>query len=319
MKDFFALRIRPWAAITAVGFYACIGSLAGFVGHVAWWTDLGSHFRLQYVCLFALLAACYAWGRKWIRGVCALILLIINAAPVVFFLLPVRPYDASPGPSVKAVLANVNTQRGSPAKLAEFIQAENPDIIVLEEVNASWIKQLTPTLAQYTNRLIEERDNNFGIALLSRLAGPTPALIYFGSAKVPSIVADFTHAGQDFHVLATHPLPPWGAEYSRYRNEQLREVASYCRSIDGPLLLLGDLNVTPWSNHYRDFVNTSGLDNASRGRGLHNTWPTFYPWFRIPIDHCLHNEHVGIIAKRVGASLDSDHFPLILEFFIRRP
>lgn len=142
MNDFFKLQFRLWGILTAASFLGIIGSVAGFLGQFAWWLDIGSHFRIQYTLLFALLALCYLFRKK-------------------------RP---------------------------------------------------------------------------------------------------------------------------------------------------GALNVSPWSPHYQNFIEQSRLINSSQGRAIHPTWPTFSLLFLIPLDHFLHTANIAIKSTRVGKSIGSDHFPVIVEF-----
>ena len=94
-------------------------------------------------------------------------------------------------------------------------------------------------------------------------------------------------------------------------------MARYVGTNNGPLILLGDLNLTPWSPIYGDFIRRSGLVNSSQGRAIHPSWPSFSPLFLIPIDHCLHNDGIAIKSERVGKSVGSDHLPVIVEFGLK--
>lgn len=317
INAFFGLRLGIWGLLTAAGFLGVIGSLSGFFGRYAWWMDLGSHFRIQYVVLFAVLSACYFVGKKNRWAIACLFMAVVNVAPVLAFIVPRIAYDAGDSPMLRAVLINVNTQYGNPQSVIQLLQQENPDIIILEEINEAWIRDLSDTLSSYEVQRIETRDDNFGIALFARVPTRSTEVVYFGSAGVPSIVATMRMDGRSFKLLATHPLPPGGAEYSNYRNEQLRNLAAYARTSAQPLILFGDLNVSPWSPHYRDFIRESGLVNSSKGRAIHPTWPTFFPLFLIQIDHCLHTDGIAIRAKKVASSTGSDHFPVIVDFAIK--
>jgi endonuclease/exonuclease/phosphatase (EEP) superfamily protein YafD len=317
MSDFFKLRIRPWGLLTGVGFLGVIGSVAGFFGQFAWWLDIGSHFRVQYTALFALLALCYMVGKKPRWALACLAFCIVNAVPVAAYIFPARGYDTVTGLSLRVVLINVNTECGKPEEVVALLQRENPDIVILEEINDEWVRRLLPVLLAYPVRLLETRDDNFGIGLIARAEAISKRVVYFGSAEVPSIVATMKLGGRPFTIVATHPLPPGGKEYSRCRDEQLDCVAAYVGTNRGPLILFGDINVSPWSPRYREFIRKSGLINSSQGRSIDPTWPTFSPLFLIPIDHCLHTDAVAIKSKRIGRSIGSDHFPLIVEFALK--
>ena len=93
MHPFFKPSIRVWGFLTAAGFLAVLGSFAGFLGRYAWWLDIGSHFRVQYTILFAVLTACYLAGRRWRLALACLSLAVINFGPVAAYRFPTRAYD----------------------------------------------------------------------------------------------------------------------------------------------------------------------------------------------------------------------------------
>jgi endonuclease/exonuclease/phosphatase (EEP) superfamily protein YafD len=318
MNEFFRLKVRPWGLLTSASFIAIIGSVGGFFGQYAWWLDIGSHFRVQYVIFLAVMAVCYFTGKKirWALG--ALFFAVLNALPVAAFLLPPAEDLPAHGTLLRAMLVNVNTEYGSPERVIASIEKENPDIVVLEEINDRWVKSLAPLYGNYAVQMFETRDDNFGIGLLSRIAAVSTQIVYIGSAEAPSIVAKFMPDNRALTIIGTHPLPPGSSQYSELRNEQLDKLAKTVRATDGPLVLLGDLNVTPWSYYYRRLIRDSGLKNSSEGRGIHPTWPNFPPFMLIPIDHCLHSGEVLIKDKRVGESIGSDHYPVIVDFALSR-
>ena len=38
----------------------------------------------------------------------------------------------------------------------------------------------------------------------------------------------------------------------------------------------------------------------------------------IPIDHCLHSPGIQIVRKEIGPAVGSDHYPVVVEFALRR-
>lgn len=139
-----------------------------------------------------------------------------------------------------------------------------------------------------------------------------------GTGEVPSILATVETGGAGgsaLRAVATHPLPPAGREYSRWRNEQRDALATYGQSSQ-PVLLLGDLNTTPWNCHFRRLLKRSGLRNSARGYGVQPTWPNLPAPLRIPIDHCLHSDEIFVVDRRVGPDVSSDHYPVIVEFVL---
>jgi endonuclease/exonuclease/phosphatase (EEP) superfamily protein YafD len=227
-----------------------------------------------------------------------------------------EPTSAVPS-SLRAMLINVNTRLGDAERVIQVIHAFNPDLVVLEEINSQWLhdlKSLTPT---YPYTRIQPREDNFGIGLFSKLPLPTADIVYIGDAMVPSILATVKTEQTSFCVIATHPPPPDGAEYSRWRNGQLEQIANYISS-STPVLLLGDLNLTPWNYYFKQLLKQANLKDSSQGRGVQPTWPTDNPLLLIPIDHCLHSSDIHMVRKIIGPKVGSDHYPVIVDFTIKK-
>ena len=247
-------------------------------------------------------------------------LAVVNAAPVCAFLFPRVPFaaDGTHGAPIRAMLINVNTEQGDPARVMAAVRRENPDILALEEISDKWVKALDPIFQQYPYQKFETREDNFGIGLLSRIPFVSAKVESIGKADVPSIVAELAVDGKTVTLIATHPVPPAGAEYSANRNDQLEQLAARAAATHGPLLLLGDLNVTPWSCHYRKLIRTSRLTDSAAGRTITATWPTFLHSLGIPLDHCFHSAEVVITSRQVGDHDGSDHYPLIVSFALKK-
>jgi endonuclease/exonuclease/phosphatase (EEP) superfamily protein YafD len=240
----------------------------------------------------------------------------VNLALVLPLFFGKAPPPATGRPPLRALLINVNTWHGNPAEVAAAIRRFRPDILVLEEVSAKWLADLGPVLADYRHAEQAPRNDNFGIALFSRYPFIQSCLAFIGPAEVPSVLAEIETPQGVCTVLATHPLPPAGREYSRCRNEQLAELPVWVKRASSPVLLLGDLNVTPWNYYFRRLLREAGLQDSARGRGVQPTWPASNPLLRIPLDHGLCSPEIRIVSREVGPPVGSDHFPVIVDFII---
>jgi endonuclease/exonuclease/phosphatase (EEP) superfamily protein YafD len=212
------------------------------------------------------------------------------------------------------MLINVNTDHGDPVRVGRAILEYDPDVLVLEEVNVRWLEKLAGCLIGYPHSETRPRPDNFGIALYSRLPLRGCEVLEVGGAGIPSIRARIISAAGEFTVIATHPLRPGGAEYTERRNAHLAALPDLVRSCSAPVVLVGDLNTTPWSYHFRRLVRDSGLRDSSRGRGVQPTWPADLWPLRIPLDHCLHSPEIDVVNKEIGPSVGSDHLPVIVDF-----
>jgi len=316
-SPFLRLRIRPWGLLEAAGILAAAGTAGSFFGAFTWWLDLTTHFPVQYAVVLLALALGYGVMRKAQLAWGALILAAINASLVVPLYLG-REICAVPGrPGYRAVLANVSARWGQPERVTRFVRETAPDFLVLLEVNERWLRELESLRHAFPHRVAAPRDDEFGIALFSRHAFVTAETLPIGQAGVPSLLGEVELSGRRLRLVATHPVPPGGAAHSAYRNDQLRKLAAHLRDLPGAVLLLGDLNVTPWSVHFRRFVHGAGFRDASEGRGPQATWPAL-PWpLAIPLDHALHRPEICVVEEGVGPRIGSDHYPLIVDFQLR--
>ena len=105
-----------------------------------------------------------------------------------------------------------------------------------------------------------------------------------------------------------------GAEHSRNRNDQLAALPAVVKEQKYPVLLIGDLNTTPWSSHFKRLVNKSGLKNSMKGFGHQPSWPSDQFFLRIPLDHILHAPEIAIHNRMILKDVGSDHFPVIVDF-----
>ena len=309
------VSITPWGLLTSAGLVACVATLFGFLGRFSWFLDLFSHFRVQYLIGLALLSPLLVIGRRRRTAATFLGFACVNLVLVVPLYFGGTNSPADGAPTFRAMLLNVNTRLGDAGRVRHVVSAADPDLLVLEEISSQWMADLTWLTNSYPYSIAQPREDNFGIGLFSKFPLVESKVICIGSVDVPSILATANIGGRRLRVIATHPLPPGGPVYSRWRNEQLDQLPEYVRS-SLPVLLLGDLNVTPWNYHFRRLLTRTGLRDSAKGYGVQPTWPNHNPFLRIPIDHCLHSAEIAIVDRAIGEDVSSDHYPVIVDLVL---
>ncbi|MFO0749262.1 MAG: endonuclease/exonuclease/phosphatase family protein [Myxococcota bacterium] len=300
------------ALTVALLVFAGAATALGFLG--AWWWpfDVLANFRLQYAVGTAAVALLALALRQKVAGLAALGLVAVNAALVVP---PCFGSPAAGAPALTVISANVNSANTDYATLLGEVRRRRPDVLVVLEVSEGWARALAEGLPDYTSRTIVARGDNFGIALLARV--PLSAeVIAFTADAPPSIVAHIPRDGRDLVLVATHPMPPVGASAAARRDAQLAAVADLARR-SGPLVVVvGDLNATPWSSAFRD-LEDAGLADTRAGFGLQATWPAGFAPMAIPIDHCLVGAGLGASGREVLDDIGSDHYPIAVALVAR--
>lgn len=312
---FLSLSLHLRGLLTAAGFVVCLATLFGFLGRFSWFLDLFSHFRVQYLLGLSIIGTLLLLARSFKWAAVFFVFASINFGFVLPMYLDGHVAESEKDSTVRAILINVNTRLGDVECVKQTIQEFDPDIIVLEEINTRWVLDLQWLNDSHPHCCVKPREDNFGIGLFSKHPIAKGEIVYIGDALVPSIVATIFIGVDKLGVIATHPLPPLGAAYSRWRNEQLEKLPDYISS-SLPMILLGDLNVTPWNYYFRKLLKRTELIDSSAGLGIQPTWPNYNPLLWIPIDQCLHSRDIIILNKRIGADVGSDHYPVIIDFAI---
>jgi endonuclease/exonuclease/phosphatase (EEP) superfamily protein YafD len=197
---------------------------------------------------------------------------------------------------------NVLTSSREYGRLLDLVQRHDPDLIALQEVNATWMDQLAPLEARYPHHIAESREDNFGIAAWSR--HPLEVREVISIEGLPALHLRVRAPGGTLEVLVVHPLPPASLRGFEERNRYFTALRRYGPRFD---LLVGDLNTTPFSLHFRRLVAAMELNSCG---GLQRTWPADSS-IRIPIDHVLVGRRWRAVTCQVQGPIGSDHLPLV--------
>jgi endonuclease/exonuclease/phosphatase (EEP) superfamily protein YafD len=340
LHDLFQAKIRPWELTAAAGCLICFVSLAVLAGRSWWMLDLASHFRFQYVVLLSIFSVVLLIASRWreshakqrvpqsskwrfffksqeVTFSAVFALFALSNWLVIVPQCWVKPQTpALTGPKLRVMLLNVQRKNQNTEAALRSIVENDPDLLVLEEVDDHWWAALGALRETYRYHISDCRDDDFGIALLSKLPLTNATIMYLGRAEIPSAAAEVVLPGKLITVVGTHPLPPSSSDGTRHRNEQLVALGNYFRPVTGAKILLGDLNTTPWNHAFRRLLRDSGLIDGSRGFGYKSTWPSFLWPMRIPLDHCLVSADLRVDRFRVGERIGSDHFPVIVDLIV---
>ena len=119
---------------------------------------------------------------------------------------------------------------------------------------------------------------------------------------------DFVWAklGGSLTIIGTHLHRPSRDPWLHER--QVSALAQLVRQIDGPIVLAGDLNTSPWSNAFRKLRAATGLAPASILMPTWPAWPLALP--QVALDHILVSPELAVAAAGTGPAVGSDHLPV---------
>ncbi|MBL9179177.1 MAG: endonuclease/exonuclease/phosphatase family protein [Verrucomicrobiaceae bacterium] len=295
-----------------IAFLALSGTWLGSLGRLHWTLDLLSHFRLQYlvVCVLVLLFALIR-HRTWMVLV-ALLSLLWNAQIVHAFHQTAEKAEAKAGRTLRVMTFNVMSGNENHVAAIEHVLQADADIVCLLEVDETWRLSLEPLRVKYPHRVEEMNDGNFGIACYTRLPLKSSEVRRFTIWALPTVLLNLDHLGVPLTFIGTHPIPPMGGQSAGEWRSQLSQLGTIAASIEGEVILAGDLNATPWCEGMRLLRETGGLDFHSVDPVWPPTWGLKLPMM-IPIDHVLVKGGLSVRKRVIGPDLGSDHRPVTVE------
>lgn len=338
---------RAGRAIVRVGAVAGLASLVALGAGRVPALDLASHFRVQYLAgLLPGIALALALRMRAPALLMALVALV-HAGEVVRAAWPAPSAHASsvsgevaPGGvtsgevsgetlTVRVATVNLLATAADHGAAIAALRRLDPDVVVFQEYTPAWHRALSGALDGLPHRHAVPIDGPFGIALYSRAPIVRRDAIALDRVAVPTLEALIEIEGARFGILGTHPPPPLGATLLASNARHLRALGARAAAREGPLVVAGDLNATPWSAAFRALVEGSGLVDARRGHGILATWSPLAgdslaarlarsPLTSLPIDHVLVGGGATVGHAFVGEAAGSDHRAFVADVRVPR-
>lgn len=290
----------------------CAATYLGYLGLWWWVLDLFSHFRPLLALVLAPIVTLLLWRKHlWLGGV-ALSALILNFGAIAPYLITTpQERPSASAQQFKIFHANVLAPNTCYEELLTQIIQENPDVVTLTELTSGWMTGLGALKTQYPYMVHNETQDRFGLTIWSRFPIVRQEPQYLGVQQRCAILAQLQLNKRCVSIVAAHPWSPRNADWAASRDQQLELLGQHIATESGPVVLIGDLNVTPWSHGFQYLQALSSLRDSQLDYGLTPTWPAHLP-IRIPIDHCLVSEKVHVLSRHTGEDFGSDHLPLVV-------
>lgn len=304
---------RPIERVFAWGFsLCCLPTFLGLLGEQVWVFELFSHFALQLSLGLVLGLFILARTRQWRFLPLPLLALTVHLFQLMPFFWP-GATAAENRQSLTVLSANVFRNNDQRPELLKLIRSHDPDLVVLVETHPPWAELLEELKSTYPYHGGKIRQDAYGMMVFSKLplknmdfSSPKETFVPLGQMTVEAKDRELT-------LFAVHAKPPLGGHLAQRRNLYIQDLARRSAAAHGPVLVLGDLNLTPFSPVYRRLMQDSRLRDSGRGLGWQGTWPSQLPNFmRIPIDHGLHSRDVVTLDRHTLHLPGSDHRAVLL-------
>ncbi|TET49721.1 MAG: hypothetical protein E3J64_09250 [Anaerolineales bacterium] len=265
------------------------------------------------------------------------LLIALAALPAILFLityvnlfLPRWPVQTS-GPGFSAMTYNVCWRNTDEEAIEAAIRAQAPQVLVLRELEPPMAEALQERLADlYPYRAIEP-----GCGLFTSFP-----ILEYEAFRLSDDAYDFAQRlvlnveGRPVTLLSVHPIAPsihgfhpFGLPLgiptglaSSGRDTDVRVLLQLLEEIEGPLVVLGDFNLSDQHELYAPLTDSLVDSYRESGWGMGFTFSPFggpgLPMWRI--DYVLHSRDLVSLSATVGDYGASDHRPLIATLAFRQ-
>ena len=243
---------------------------------------------------------------------------------------------AASGPSLTVMTLNVLYENPKHAELAAAIEAEDPDVVALQELEEDAAADLAQALGtRYPYRALHPARES-GAGVLSRYPLRDVEVIQLSDGKhlVQRLAVDAPGGPLTlFNIQLPLPRFVWSEQRlgplrlpigydSEPRSAEIRRLTDLVDGTAGPVLVMGDFNMTEYSPDYRRMRARLGDAYRAVGQGFGHTFPRFgsfprrlpAPWPVLRLDYVWHSAELRPLAAHVGPSGRSDHHPVVVRF-----
>ncbi len=269
--------------------------------------DLLSHFRIQYIVLLLVLLCLALSQRRCIIPIVLFSCMVFHGYDVFRSQRPEPPTTATATVNLTVMSSNLLASNDDYGSYVGFVKSVSPDVIVFQEYTSAWHEELILALSDYSHHHTVPINSPFGIAVYSKFPLMDEKVFYLLNENRPSVEVTVSIGEKQLRIIGAHPPPPISNDMYAERNQLLKMISDRAFVQSEALVIAGDFNISPWSDHFRGFLRAGGLKDGRRGHGILPTWPAGFPPLGIPIDHIVVNDLVDVVSLNTSDGLRSDH------------
>lgn len=220
------------------------------------------------------------------------------------------------------------------SELVDFIIEKNPDILLLQELNTQYIKDVIRNLKQYNNRVIFKdigagilskypciKSGNINLGYLTNSCVWSDIVIkkdtirffsvHFKSNQITKDAQEIVDGLENERKLETKNVKVILHSYknnTQIRAGEVKQISDFAKKSPHKVIIGGDFNDPPISYTYRKF--NEFLDDAfnKKGNGLGITYGGVIPFLRI--DYIFTDPKIEVKGFNTFDRKLSDHYPV---------
>ena len=303
------------------GMLLILATLVGFLADRWWVFELVSNLRIQLTLGLVIVTMTLLVTRRWVPAAFAGVATAVNLALVVPLLVVQGPDVPAAGSDPVQITFFNTTHQANRAQVLEYLRDREEDIVVLAAVDRFWPEAVEVSGLGLEVVVGPHVDDRLQVLVLAREPDAIRVTVHRQSDADQDHTVEIALEldGQQLDILSVHAISPRTPHRARQRDRTLEWATTWANSREGPTMVIGDLNVTPWSPRYTSLLDGTDLVDSQRDHGLGASWPAQLGWLGLPLDHVLHSPDLVTVDRELGPSFGSNHRMLHAEVALREP
>ncbi len=297
-----------------LGWTAALATVLGFFG-TAWWPlDVLADWRLIFTAILVTSAVVCGMGYSRASAVVFVVAAVINIWLIAPMWLDEQPPLSAPD-RLRVVSLDIGGAPNVRKQVLEWANSAEGDIVVLANAGGAWGNSVETLNVPY--RVVNEDPGlTDGTVVLARNGIPVTIEDVPASMGAVDIVLSVPLADRQVTILGVTVERPVSASSSSERLDQFTAINAGVRRMTGPVVVVGNLEASRWSNAFETIAN--GLTNSEDGFGYFATFPArdlplIGEYAGIPVDHALYQGPITVTHRRVGPDVGTGHRPIVVD------
>ncbi|MCW5821962.1 MAG: endonuclease/exonuclease/phosphatase family protein [Cyanobacteria bacterium TGS_CYA1] len=303
--------------VSLLGFVA-LASAEGDMGFVA---EMCSSLRCQVIIVLLISAVPFLFTRS-LRLV-SLLLVILASANIALLAPMLMPMQKKADPkdflSFQVFQTNLENKKAW-EELVKQIRDIGPDVFCVENLDEDSSRRLNEQLPFYHRGGEFPDAKGTGIGIFCNHPMSDMELKKLGPDKLPVVFSKVKFEFGDCNVVVlSAPVPTDSASFKK-RNEYLEAVSKEVSQLQGPVVVTGLFNITPYGAAFSNLLKSGNYVDGRKGNGFNPNFhfgPTDIVINRFPVDHFLVSQNMEVQQYAVKPNaLGGSHAPILGRFQI---
>lgn len=200
-----------------------------------------------------------------------------------------RLAQVTSSPSIRITHISLGNSETDYDSLIAYLLGLDADFLSFQELTPDWNSHLIAGLSpsfQYVQTMT--RLDQYGMGFFSKLPFQSLDTLYFN--EIPNLATSVKLKGKDLcAIISCQVVPPVNQSAFLSIGHHFNLVSEYIKTLKGPVMVLGDFHLPPWSDEVQKFKTSAHLLDGRRDIHPRNIDGSMsLP--RIPVEHILYTD-----------------------------